>query len=48
MNDYNKSLLNELSYGLLSRFAFVEINISDDKGKVKNIVLERTYEKLNL
>jgi MoxR-like ATPase len=46
MNDYDKSLLNELSYGLLRRFAFVEINVPDDKEKVKSIVLERTYEKL--
>ena len=46
MNDYDKSLLNELSYGLLRRFAFVEINVPNDKENVKNIVLERTYEKL--
>ena len=46
MNDYDKSLLNELSYGLLRRFAFVEINVPDNKEKVKNIVQERIYEKL--
>jgi MoxR-like ATPase len=26
MNDYDKALLNELSYGLLRRFAFVEVD----------------------
>lgn len=46
MNDYDKSLLNELSYGLLRRFAFVELNVPDDKEKVKKIILERVYEKL--
>ena len=46
MNDYDKSLLNELSYGLLRRFAFVEISVPNNKEKVKNIVIERTYKKL--
>lgn len=35
MNDYDKSLLNDLSYGLLRRFAFVEIDIPQDKEKLK-------------
>jgi MoxR-like ATPase len=46
MNDYDKSLLNELSYGLLRRFAFVEINVPKEKKKVINIVMERA--KLDL
>ena len=33
MNDYDKSLLNELSYGLLRRFAFVEINVPNAEEK---------------
>ncbi|MGA9151712.1 MAG: MoxR family ATPase [Candidatus Nitrosopolaris sp.] len=40
MNDYDKSLLNELSYGLLRRFAFVDIDIPDDKEKLKKVVVQ--------
>jgi MoxR-like ATPase len=49
LNDYDKSLLNELSYGLLRRFAFVEIDIPNDdafKQKEKNVVIERVREQL--
>lgn len=46
MNDYDKSLLNELSYGLLRRFAFVEIDIPNDKEKIKNVVVERVKQNL--
>jgi MoxR-like ATPase len=41
MNDYDKSLLNELSYGLLRRFAFVEIDTPTSKGEEMNVVVER-------
>lgn len=47
MNDYDKSLLNDLSYGLLRRFAFVEIDTPKDKGKIKNIVTERVKLQLD-
>ena len=47
MNDYDKSLLNDLSYGLLRRFAFVEIAIPEDKEKIKSIVVERVKQQLN-
>lgn len=46
MNDYDKSLLNDLSYGLLRRFAFVEIDIPENKEKIKNIVIERVKQNL--
>lgn len=46
MNDYDKSLLNELSYGLLRRFAFVEINVPTEKKKIIDIVTQRA--KLDL
>ncbi|MGD1838206.1 MAG: AAA family ATPase, partial [Nitrososphaeraceae archaeon] len=46
MNDYDKSLLNELSYGLLRRFAFIEINVPNDKELVKNIIIKRSTKKL--
>lgn len=40
MNDFDKNLLlSELSYGLISRFAFVSIDF--DKEKEKNVVRER-------
>lgn len=41
MNDYDKTLLNDLSYGLLRRFAFVEINLPKDRQTVKEILIER-------
>jgi MoxR-like ATPase len=41
MNDYDKSNLNELSYGMLRRFAFVEIDVPTDKQRLKAVVLER-------
>jgi MoxR-like ATPase len=46
MNDYDKSLLNELSYGLLRRFAFVEIKVPNEKKKVIDIVIERAKKDL--
>ncbi len=48
MNDYDKSLLNDLSYGLLRRFAFVEIAIPEDKEKIKSIVIERVKQHLSV
>ena len=47
MNDYDKSLLNELSYGLLRRFAFVTIDIPKDAKKVKEVTIERAKHDLN-
>lgn len=47
MNDYDKSLLNELSYGLLRRFAFVEIGIPLDKEKLKKVVIQRVNKDLS-
>jgi MoxR-like ATPase len=47
MNDYDKCLLNELSYGLLRRFAFVEIDIPKDAGKLKNVVTQRVSNDLS-
>lgn len=44
MNDYDKSLLNDLSYGLLRRFAFVEIEIPP-KDKLILILKERVNQK---
>jgi MoxR-like ATPase len=41
MNDYDKSLLNELSYGLLRRFAFVEIDAPSNKYEEIKVVMER-------
>jgi len=41
MNDYDKALLNELSYGLLRRFAYVEINVPKDKQLVRDVIIER-------
>jgi hypothetical protein len=41
MNDYDKSNLNELSYGLLRRFAFVTIDGPGNKEAIKRIVSER-------
>lgn len=41
MNDYDKSLLNDLSYGMLRRFAFVEIDIPKDKYAMKDMVIKR-------
>lgn len=41
MNDYDKSLLNDLSYGMLRRFAFVEIDIPKDKQAMKYMVIKR-------
>lgn len=46
MNDYDKSILNELSYGLLRRFAFVEVNGPEDKESIKRIVKERVVADL--
>ena len=47
MNDYDKSLLNELSFGLLRRFAFVEIDIPRDKEKLKQVVVQRVNKDLS-
>jgi hypothetical protein len=47
MNDYDKSLLNDLSYGLLRRFAFVEIRIPNDKEELKSVVKERVIDDLS-
>jgi MoxR-like ATPase len=46
MNDYDKSLLNELSYGLLRRFAYVEIDNPRDKDVEKSVVIQRIRERL--
>lgn len=46
MNDYDKALLNELSYGLLRRFAFVEINVPNKKDRVLGVVIERVKKDL--
>ncbi len=46
MNDYDKSLLNELSYGLLRRFAFVEVDVPKDISKEKTVVFERVAHDL--
>jgi MoxR-like ATPase len=46
MNDYDKSLLNELSYGLLRRFAFVEIDNPNEKEKEESVVRERIIREL--
>ena len=45
LNDYDKSLLSEMSYGLLRRFAFVEIS-NPDIDVEKDIALERAKERL--
>jgi MoxR-like ATPase len=47
MNDYDKSLLNDLSYGLLRRFAFVEIGIPTDKKELKSVVEQRVINDLS-
>jgi 5-methylcytosine-specific restriction enzyme B len=47
MNDYDKSLLNDLSYGLLRRFAFVEIGIPTDKNELKSVVKQRVINDLS-
>jgi MoxR-like ATPase len=41
MNDYDKSLLNELSYGLLRRFASIEIDTPTNKDEEMSVVMER-------
>ena len=41
MNDYDKSILNDLSYGLLRRFAFVEIDIPSDRSALKDMIIQR-------
>jgi MoxR-like ATPase len=41
MNDYDKSNLNDLSYGLLRRFAFVEIDIPKDRNALKDMIIQR-------
>ena len=45
MNDFDKSLLNELSYGLLRRFASVEVTCPP-KEKERAVVIERVIEDL--
>ncbi|MEO9296019.1 MAG: AAA family ATPase [Nitrososphaera sp.] len=45
MNDYDKSLLNDLSYGLLRRFAFVEVDIPP-RNEIKGVVVERARNEL--
>lgn len=47
MNDYDKSLLNDLSYGLLRRFAFVEIELPN-KDNLKKIIVERIKHRLGI
>jgi MoxR-like ATPase len=47
MNDYDKSLLNELSYGLLRRFAFVEIELPH-KDKLIKIIEDRIKHRLKI
>jgi MoxR-like ATPase len=47
MNDYDKSLLNELSYGLLRRFAFVEIGLPN-KDNLKKIIENRIKLRLQI
>ncbi len=47
MNDYDKLPLNELSYGLWRRYAFVEIDILNDKEKLKKVVIERADNDLS-
>ena len=45
LNDYDKSLLSEMSYGLLRRFAFIEVpnpKIEDEK----RIAIERAQKRL--
>jgi len=46
MNDYDKSILNELSYGLLRRFAFVELDGPKNKDAIKTIIIERVSNDL--
>jgi MoxR-like ATPase len=46
MNDYDKTLLNELSYGLLRRFAFIEIDTPTDKKQEMEVILERVRDNL--
>jgi MoxR-like ATPase len=46
MNDYDKSLLSELSYGLLRRFAYVEIDTPKDKETEKSTVIQRVKRTL--
>ena len=48
LNDYDKSLLNELSYGLLRRFAVVEVDVPSDKEKLKTVALERAAIDLHI
>jgi MoxR-like ATPase len=47
MNDYDKSLLNDLSYGLLRRFAFVEIRIPNDREELKSVIKQRVIDDLS-
>jgi Cdc6-like AAA superfamily ATPase len=44
MNDYDKTLLNELSYGLLRRFAFIEIDTPTSKEEEMEVILERVTD----
>ena len=44
MNDYDKTLLNELSYGLLRRFAFIEIDAPTSKEEEMEVILERVRD----
>jgi hypothetical protein len=44
MNDYDKTLLNELSYGLLRRFAFIEIDTPTSKEEEMEVILERVRD----
>lgn len=46
MNDYDKSILNDLSYGLLRRFAFVEIDIPKDRNALKDMIIQRIKSDL--
>jgi hypothetical protein len=46
MNDYDKSLLNDLSYGILRRFAFIELDIPP-KDRLMKILKERTMQKFS-
>ena len=47
MNDYDKSILNDLSYGLLRRFAFVEIDIPKDGSALKDMIIQRIKNDLS-
>jgi len=46
MNDYDKSLLNDLSYGILRRFAFIELDIPP-KDRLMKMLKERTMQKFS-